>query len=180
MKKLSFKHTAHWLIFTLANLLILFAACSKDSDNNDDNLKYGTVTLNREKKKITRAEYKNAGGGDYLLLLYLNNSDKERVELALNKDNHMKGNTIVLTQDDRPKQGWRWAVEFYDSNGNKIIAASGIPGQLHFTQGTLTVSDTPRSGSVNISLKNGKVMGLDGKTEYPLTLNYSGEMKEVE
>lgn len=35
MKNLSFKHTAHWLIFTLANVLILFTACSKDSDSDN-------------------------------------------------------------------------------------------------------------------------------------------------
>ena len=159
----------------------MFAACSKDSDNNDDNLKYGSVTLNREKKKITRAEYRNAGGGDYLLLLYLNNSNNERVELHLNKDNHMKGNTIVLTQKDTSTKGWHWIVEYYDSSDSGIITAGGKNNPLQFKSGTLTISAPPKSNKdITILLNNGKVIGTDGKTEYTLTLNYSDEMKEVE
>ena len=149
-------------------------ACSKDSDT--DNLKPNTVTLKDVEKQITRAEYKNTGGEDYQLLLYLNNSDKERVELVLNKDKHMNGTSIELFKNDTT-QGLSWAVYYYDSNGNQIIGAIGTPGASHFTQGTLTVSGTPGSGSVNILLKNGRVMGTDDK-EYTLTLNYSGEMEE--
>ena len=176
MKKLSFKHTAHWLIFTLANLLILFAACSKDSDNNDT--KPNTVTLNREEKKITRAAYGHYGKDNYRLFLYLNNSNKERVVLGLNKDSHIKGNAIELSQPETAHEEWYWGVIYCDSNDNEIIKASGHPDAHHFTQGTLTVSGTPGSGSVNILLKNGIVMGLDDKTEYTLTLNYSGAMEK--
>ena len=175
MKKLSFKHTAHWLIFTLANLLILFAACSKDS--NTDNLKPNTFTFKSVEKKITRAAYGHYGKDNYRLFLYLNNSNKERVVLGLNKDRHMKGNAIELSQPETAHEEWYWGVIYCDSNDNEIIKASGHPDASHFTKGTLTVSGTPGSGSVNISLKKGKVMGKDDK-EYTLTLNYSGEMEK--
>ena len=183
MKKLSFKHTAHWLIFILANVLILFAACSKDSDNNDNggnnNLpdpKPNIVTLNGAEKQITRAEYKDKGDDNYELYLYLNNSDKEKVELGLHKGSHMNGTPIELSEDDTTKYGLFWEVLYYSTDG-QIIKASGHPDASHFTKGTLTVSGTPGSGSVNISLKKGKVMGKDDK-EYTLTLNYSCEMEK--
>ena len=165
-------------IFALLVAATALVACSKDSDDNE--FKYtNTVTLNGVEKKITRAEYKNAGGGDYLLLLYLNNSDNERVELHLNKDNHMKGNTIVLTQKDTSTKGWHWIVEYYDSSDSGIITAGGKDDPLQFKSGTLTISAPPESGKdITILLNNGKVIGTDGKTEYTLTLNYSGEMEK--
>ena len=137
--------------------------------------KPNTVTLKSVEKKITGAEYINVGG-EYLLLLYLNNSNNEKVVLGLNKDSHMKGNVIDLTKKDTSK-GY-WSVDYYDSSNDLIINSTGDSGATHFIQGTLTVSGIPESGSVNISLKRGKVKSMDGKTEYTLTINYSGAMKK--
>ena len=168
MKNLSFIRKG---IFALLVATTALVGCSKDSD-----LKHNTVTINNEEKKITKAEYKEKGVFSLFLYFYLNNSN-ERVELQIDKSYHTNSKPIKLTQREEDHIGRYWGVEYYTKNNKKLIAAYGGSDFRLFSQGTLTISNNPRKGVVNIFLKNGKVKGTDGVV-YDFTLNYSGKMTD--
>ncbi len=163
-----------------------FTACS--SSNNDDDggggtpepePKAQTVTLDGAEKPILKAEYEDKGNGNYRLYLYLSANHKEKVIMQLNKDLHITGNPIDLTKKEKTHDGkWYWSVEYYKSDGTKLIDTYGRSGYSIpvFTTGTLTISGSP-DGTINIRLENGRVEGTDGK-EYTLTVSYSGTMEK--
>ena len=143
-----------------------------------------TVTIDGVEKSIVKAEYKDETGGEYRLYLYLSADGKEKVQLELNKDLHMTGSPINLTEREK-KHGrkWYWWICYYRPDGTRPIATWGQPDELYepgdtiypvFTTGTLTASGS-LTGTFTIKLENGRVKGDDGK-EHTLVLSYSGKM----
>ena len=157
----------------------VFTSCSKDND--DDNPpapKTQIVVLDGVEKPIVKAEYEAQGKGNYYLNLCLSADRKERVEFELNKDIHMTGSPIKLTEKEKTHDGYYWIVEYYKLDDTELIKTFGRPGSSEpvFTTGTLTISGSP-DGTLNIKLENGRVKGTDG-AEHTITLNYSGKMME--
>ena len=159
-----------------------FTSCSKDSDDDNGSLptpKAQTVTIDGVEKPILKAEYQDEGNGDYNLYLYLSTNHKEKVKFELNKDLHITGKPINLTEKEKKREEkWYWAVQYYKSADVPLIDTFGKPdsGDPVFTTGTLTVSGLP-TAIINIKLENGRVKGSDGK-KHTLTLSYSGTMTE--
>ena len=190
MKTTSFFASAAKAAFALAAVVMMsavFTACS--SSNNDDDgggtppppsPKAGTVTIDGEEKPIVKAEYKDMTGGNYALYLYLSADGKERVGFELNKDLHMSGSPVDLTEKEAKHTGkWYWWICYFRPDGTMTIATYGDPDEPDypvFTTGTLTVSGSPES-TLNIKLENGRVMGEDGK-EHTLTISYGGKMEK--
>ena len=164
-----------------------FTACSSSDD--DDNgggtppppaPRAGTVTIDGTKKPILMTEYEDYGNDNYSLYLYLSADRKERVIITLNKDLHMTGSPVKLTEKEKEHGGkWYWWVGYYDATDKRIIETKGKPGNEDpvFKTGTLTVSGSPTS-TINIKLENGRVKGTDGK-EHTLVLSYSGPMTKA-
>ena len=189
MKTTSFLASCAKAAFALAAIVMMsavFTACSSSDD--DDNgggtppppaPKAGFVNLDGTEKPIVKAEYEDEGKGNYYLNLYLSADRKERVEFELNKDIHMTGSPIKLTEKEKKHDGkWYWMVEYYKPDDTTLIYTFAKPGNEDpvFTTGTFTISGSPES-TINIKLENGRVKGKDGK-EYTLTISYSGKMME--
>ena len=183
MKTTSFLASAAKAAFALAAVVMMsavFTSCSKDND--DDNPpapKTQIVVLDGVEKSIVKAEYKDYGNDNYSLYLYLSADRKEKVEVQLNKDLHMTGSPVKLTEKEKKHKGkWYWAVNYYGDDGKRIIHTYGDPSSEDpvFNTGTLTMSGSPES-TINIKLENGRVKGKDGK-EYTLAISYSGQMTE--
>ena len=172
------------LAATVMMMSAAFTACSSDNDEPKPDpkpeLKAQTVTIDGKEKPILKAEYKDEGDGDYSLYLNLSADGKEKVEIQLNKAQHITGSPIDLTQKEKEHGGWYWVVDYYKSDGTSLIKTYAAPDDSDFpvfTTGTLTVSGSPE-GTINIKLENGRVKGKDGK-EHTLTANYSGTMTEI-
>ncbi len=157
-----------------------FTACSKDSGGGDDPTPLpepkGTLTVNGVDTPIRMAEYLKESDGNYYLYLYFANDRKGRVKFELNKDLHMKGNSINLSEiEEWHRDGFYWKIDYTDSNNKDLIHASG---SYHypklFEAGTLTATgDFIGAGTLDIKLENGSIVGTDGKT-YAIALNYNG------
>ena len=168
--------------FALAAVLMtstVFTSCSKDnSDDPKPEPKANTVTIDGAERPILKAEYEDMGNGNYNLYLNLSADGKERVEIELNKAQHMTGSPIDLTKREETHDGkWYWVVEYYKPDDTKLIDTYGRPGEDYypvFTTGTLTISGSP-DGTINIRLENGRVKGEDG-AEHTIVLSYSGTM----
>ena len=183
-KKLFFTSAAK-AAFALAAAVMMsaaFTSCSKDSDDDNGGLpapKAQTVTIDGVEKPILMAEYQDEGDDNYNLYLYLSTNHKEKVKFELNKDLHITGKPINLTEKEKKREEkWYWAVQYYKSADVPLIDTFGKPdsGDPVFTTGTLTVSGLP-TAIINIKLENGRVNGSDGK-KHTLTLSYSGTMTE--
>lgn len=136
-----------------------------------------TVTIDGAEKPIVKAEYNNWSDGSCILYLYLSADGKERVRFELNKDLHMTGSPVKLTEKEKKHTGkWYWIVEYDKPDGTILIDTWGNPDRdgSVFTTGTLTISGS-FDGTLNIRLENGRVKGTDGK-EHTLVLSYSGKM----
>ena len=184
MRTKKFFASAAKAAFALAAAMMMstaFTSCSKDNDDKPEPKFTNTVTLDGVEKPIVKAEYKDMLNGNYALYLYLSADGKERVRFELNKDLHMSGSPVDLTKRGKG-QGFEcyWMVEYYKSDGTKLIDSYGAPGEDDypvFTTGTLTVSGS-FDGTINIKLENGRVKGKDGK-EHTLTISYSGKITEL-
>ena len=180
MKTTSFFASAAKAAFALAAVVMMsavFTSCSKDNDDdNPPEPKAQTVTIDGVEKPIVKAEYKDEGSGDYSLYLYLSADRKEKVIIFLNKDLHMTGKPIDLTKKEKAHPEYYWSVDYYKPGDTKLINTFGNPGSSYpiFDTGTLTMSGDP-TGTIDIKLENGRVMGEDGK-EYTLAMSYSGPM----
>ena len=158
----------------------VFTSCSKDND--DDNPpapKTQIVVLDGVEKSIVKAEYKDYGNDNYSLYLYLSADRKEKVKVQLNKDLHITGSPIDLTEKEKKHdEKWYWTVEYYKPDGTTLIYTFAKPGNENpvFNTGTLTMSGSPES-TINIKLENGRVKGKDGK-EHTLVLSYSGPIRK--
>ena len=178
--------------FALATVMMMsaaFTACS--SSNNDDDggggtppspePKAQTVTLDGAERPIVKAEYEDHNDGDYRLFLNLSADGKEKVVIDLNKDLHITGSPINLTEKEKTHDGkWYWLVEYDKPDGTTLIVTFGNPDEPAypvFKTGTLTMSGSFEN--INIRLENGRVMGKDGK-ERTLIISYSGTMTERE
>ena len=182
-----FANVASKALALAATVMMMSAAFTACSNSNDEPTpeplpepKAQTVTLDGEEKPILKAEYEDGGDGNYFLFLYLSADSKEKIELNLNKDLHMTGSPIDLTKKEETHTGkeWYWEV-IYSDHGKGLFdtwGALGSPITLFIT-GTLTVSGSP-TGTINIKLENGSVMGSDGK-KHTLTLSYSGTMENI-
>ena len=172
--------------FALAAVVMMslaFAACGSDNDDDGGGTppppspKAGTVTIDGEEKPIVKAEYKDYGNGNYVFDLYLSADRKEEVVLMLNKELHITGNPVNLTKkEEKHDEKWYWVVDYSKSDGTKLIDTYSSPDSSGpvFKTGTLTASGSP-TGTINIKLENGCVMGTDGK-EHTLTISYGGKM----
>ena len=184
MKTTSFFASAAKAAFALATAVMMstvFTSCSKDSDEPKPEPKFtNTVTIDGVEKPIFKAEYADMDDGDYCLDLYASDDDNKMVEIQLNKDLHMTGSAIDLTQKEANHDGnYNWLVEYDKPDGTTLIYTYGRPGNEDpvFTTGTLTMSGSPE-GTINIKLENGRVKGKDG-AEHTLTISYSGTMTKV-
>ena len=188
-KKTFFANVASKALALAATVMmsLAFAACG--SDSNDDGGSGGTpeplptpntqtITLDGVEKSILKAEYEDFSDGNYYLYLYLSDDHKEKVIMQLNKELHMTGNSVNLTEKEaKHDRKWYWWICYFRPDGTKLIDTWGKPGKDEpvFTTGTLTVNGSP-DGTINIVLKNGRVKkGTDGK-EHTLTVSYSGKM----
>ena len=189
MSKKIFFASAAKAAFALAAVVMMslaFAACG--SDNDDDGGGGGTpllptptantVTLDGTEKPILMTEYED--NGNYYLNLYLSADRKERVEFELNKDIHMTGSPIKLTEKEKKHDGkWYWVVDYYTADGTLLINTFGKSDDTQypvFTTGTLTISGSP-TGTINIRLENGRVKDINGN-EHTITMSYGGPMME--
>ena len=158
----------------------VFTSCSKDNDDEPKpEPKANTVTIDGAERPILKAEYEDKKDGDYILYFYLSDDHKEKVTMQLNKDVHMTGNLIKLTEKEKVHtEKWYWVVECYKPDGTTLIYTFADPDSdvTVFKTGTLTISGSPES-TLNIKLENGLVKGKDGK-EHSLTISYSGPMTE--
>ena len=161
----------------------VFTACSSSDDDNGGGTppppapKAGIVTLDGTEKPIVKAEYEDQKAGDYRLYLYLSADRKERVQIELNKDLHITGSPVKLTEKEKKHGGkWYWVVECYKPDGTTLIYTFADPDSSDpvFKTGTLTISGSP-DGTINIKLENGSVKGEDGK-DHTFTVSYSGKM----
>ena len=189
MSKKIFFASAAKAAFALAAVVMMslaFAACG--SDNDDDGGGGGTpllptptantVTLDGTEKPIVKAEYEDQKAGDYRLYLYLSADRKERVQIELNKDLHITGSPVKLTEKEKKHDGkWYWVVDYYTADGTLLINTFGKSDDTQypvFTTGTLTISGSPES-TLNIKLENGRVKDINGN-EHSLAMSYSGPM----
>ena len=156
-----------------------FTACSSSNDDPTTEPKANTVTIDGEEKPILKAGYQYWGDGNYVLFFSLSASSQERVRLGLNKELHVTGNPINLTEKEKNRKRYddrfHWGVTYLNAHGNLLFYANGT--EPVFETGTLTMSGSP-DGTINIRLENGRVKGSDGK-EYTFTLSYSGTMKRA-
>lgn len=170
----------HWQIAKFANLLIfllIFLACSKDSDNNNPEqpkpnpeqpqiqAKEGFVFIDGQERKVLKAEGQKQKDDTYALLLFLSKDKQDFVGIAFNPDSQLS-KTIDLTKKDTP-----WRVGY--QKGKEIVFAAGSDSELpSFNSGTLKLEGSV-TNTLNILLVNGKVNDADGK-EHTLAINYSG------
>ena len=163
------------LAATVMMMSAAFTACSSSNDEPTTEPKANTVTLDGAEKPILKAEYIDYVDGNYVLFFSLSADGKERVTICLNKDLHMNGSPINLTEKEKKRdRKWYWVVNYYKPDGTKLIDTFGNPDDALpvFTTGTLTVSGSP-DGTINIKLENGRVEANDSK-EHTLTVRYSG------
>ena len=174
------------LAATVMMMSAAFTSCSKDSDDDNGGTptpKAQTVTLDGAEKPILKAGYQYWGDGNYVLFFSLSASSQERVRLGLNKELHVTGNPINLTEKEKNRKRYddrfHWGVTYLNAHGNLLFYANGTPhiNEPVFKTGTLTMSGSP-DGTINIRLENGRVKGSDGK-EYTFTLSYSGTMERA-
>ena len=186
MKRNNFFANAASKAFALAATVMMsaaFTACSSSNDEPTTEPKANTVTLDGEEKPILEAGYQYWGDGNYVLFFSLSASSQERVRLGLNKELHVTGNPINLTEKEKNRKRYddrfHWGVTYLNAHGNLLFYANGTPhiNEPVFETGTLTISGSP-DGTINIRLENGRVKGSDGK-EYTFTLSYSGTMERA-
>ena len=163
----------------------------KDEDGNEHTLtisysgemekieQFNGVFINNDTKPILKAEYDNRGDGDYSLYLYLSDDRKERVEFQLNKDLHMSGNPVDLTEKEKKHTGkCYWAVGYYKPDDTIFIDTHGDPDEPKypvFTTGGFTAAGSPE-GNIDIFI-DGTVTGTDGNV-YELRIIYNGPMTQ--
>ena len=145
-----------------------------------------TTTLDGVDKPVLQAVCQDEDNDDYSLFLTLSADGREKMELQLNKDLHMRGRDIKLTEREEKNIGqYYWSVTYTNSNNQPIFETLSDPDELSapldppkpvFISGTLTVTGTPDS-TICIVLKNGRVAGFDNN-EHSITLNYKGKMKK--
>ena len=168
---------------TTVMMSVAFTACSNSNDEPTTEPKANTVTLDGEEKPILEAGYQYWGDGNYVLFFSLSASSQERMRLGLNKELHVTGNPINLTEKEKNRKRYddrfHWGVTYLNAHGNLLFYANGTPhiNEPVFETGTLTISGSP-DGTINIRLENGRVKGSDGK-EYTFTLSYSGTMERA-
>ncbi len=186
MNKKTFFANAASKALALATVVMMsaaFTACSSSNDDPTTEPKANTVTLDGEEKPILEAGYQYWGDGNYVLFFSLSASSQERVRLGLNKELHITGNPINLTEKEKNRKRYDdrfcWGVTYLNAHGNLLFYANGTPHITEpvFETGTLTMSGSP-DGTLNIRLENGRVKGSDGK-EYTFTLSYSGTMERA-
>ena len=159
-----------------------FTACSSSNDEPTTEPKANTVTLDGEEKPILKAGYQYWGNGNYVLFFSLSASSQERVRLGLNKELHVTGNPINLTEKEKNRKRYddrfHWGVTYLNAHGNLLFYANGTPhiNEPVFKTGTLTMSGSPE-GTINIRLENGRVKGSDGK-EHTFAISYKGTATE--
>ena len=184
MSKKIFFASAAKAAFALAAVVMMsavFTSCSKDSDEPEPEPKFtNTVTFGGVEKPIVKAEYEDEGNDNYTLYLYLSADLKKRVAMQLNKDVHMTGSPVKLTEKEKKHDGkWYWVVDYYTADGTLLINTFGKSDDTQypvFTTGTLTISGSPES-TLNIKLENGRVKDINGN-EHTITMSYGGPMME--
>ena len=184
-KKTFFTRAASKALALAATVMmsVAFTACSSSNDDPTTEPKANTVTLDGEEKPILEAGYQYWGDGNYVLFFSLSASSQERVRLGLNKELHVTGNPINLTEKEKNRKRYddrfHWGVTYLIANGKLLFYANGTPhiNEPVFETGTLTMSGSP-DGTINIRLENGRVEGTDGK-EHTFTLSYSGTMERA-
>ena len=180
-KKTFFTRAASKALALAATVMMsaAFTACSSSNDDPTTEPKANTVTIDGEEKPILKAGYQYWGDGNYVLFFSLSASSQERVRLGLNKELHVTGNPINLTEKEKNRKRYddrfHWGVTYLNAHGNLLFYANGT--EPVFETGTLIISGSP-DGTINIRLENGRVKGSDGK-EYTFTLSYSGTMERA-
>ena len=182
MKKNLFLASCAKAAFALAAVVMMSAAFTACSSNNDDDggggtpepEPKGTLTVNGVNTPIRMAEYLKESDGNYYLYLYFANDRKGRVKFELNKDLHITGSPINLSEiEEWHRDGFYWKIDYTDSNNKDLIHASGSYHYPNlFEAGNLTVAGDI-DGTLDIKLENGSIVGTDGKT-YTIALNYNG------
>ena len=138
--------------------------------------KFNGVFINNDTKPILTTEYEDKGNGNYILYFYLSDDHKEKVIMQLNKELHITGNPINLTEKEKKHTGkWYWLVEYDKPDGTKLIYTYGKLGNSSpvFTTGSLTATGSPE-GNIDIFI-DGTVTGADGNV-YELRIIYNGTM----
>ena len=182
MKTKQFLASCAKATFALATVVMMsavFTSCSKDNDDNNGELpdaKPNTVVIDGKERKVVSAEYRSREGVSYYLYLNLNASGSEYITFAVNESLHVTGKPIDLTQKEGNVLD-PWEISYVMPNGEHFFFSSGDPvrSQLPvFGTGTLTINGSVLS-TISILLKNGRVVGKNGK-ECTFTLNYSGKL----
>ena len=179
MSKNLFLASAAKAAFALAAVVMMsaaFTSCSKDNDDNEPKFT-NTVTFGGMEKPIVKAEYEDRDGGDYKLFFYLvEEGSVERVEIQLNEDLHMTGKPINLKEKEKKHSGLYWGVTYFTPDGETFFNTFAGPSSPIpvFKDGTLTVNGGPVNG-IKIKLENGLVVGKDDN-EHTFTMSYSGKM----
>ena len=179
----------HWLIFTLANLLILFA-CSKASDDDNPNpepqpqpqpeLKGNYVQYDGKAKPVLTAEYRNTGNDNLRLYFYVSQDRKERVVCNLNAALHSDA-LIDLSKKEKKHDGQAyWGITYYNADSEQLLNAWGYPddGFTLFDSGTLDIKGS-LTLSPTLTLTKGSLKGTDGK-DHTFAMHYQGPLTKVE
>ena len=161
MKKLSFKNTANLLIFTLANVLILFTACSKDSDSNnpakDPYKGFPTEPVIKQGEKNYISLYSEKQVGEEIIIGL---QGKEGVWVDLNNNGKQDDddddlNPALNSSDNRyPLKSQVFTVygelTYFRSNNNSSIKAINLSNapdltDLHLNDNELTQLDLSKN-----------------------------------
>jgi len=176
--------------FALAAVVMMstaFTSCSKD--NNDDNgggglpaPKAQTVTIDGEEKPILKAEYEDKANDNYILYLYLSADGKEKVEMELNKEQHMSGTSIDLRKKEDAHSGFYWSVDYYTAAGPRLIDTYAYSGSNVYGATKAFVRQFSMNLRAELADKNIRITniepGLCGDTEFS-NVRFKGDDKRA-
>lgn len=176
-------------LFVLATVVIASVAvcgCSSKNEETEQRVTPNTITIDGKEKTILQAVYTDFTlSNDYQLALILSQDRNERVEINFNTTNHANKDINLAKRDDASQEGGSWKVNYYDAAGNLVINTWGQSKENYnegeailpvFIQGRMRIAPG-KNNDINIFLKDGEVIGKDGK-KHTIIINYDGKTEK--
>ena len=107
------------------------------------------------------------------------------MEINFNTTNHANKDINLAKRDDASQEGGSWKVNYYDAAGNLVINTWGQSKENYnegeailpvFIQGRMRIAPG-KNNDINIFLKDGEVIGKDGK-KHTVIINYDGKTEK--